>query len=398
MNEIWNDRSKKYQKMILKYLRYVLNDHLVLALLFFVGGLGLAYSNWLKTLEPGLWYLKPLLFLVLGMLTMVGQPILLLEEPDKIFLMAQEKNIQIYLKRSIRRSLFSAMLPLLVGSVLIFPLLALEFHNLLVVGILIFSTLIGLFTNILTDYQMLFYGKKLKLIKQVLVIALIGIGVAFSPILGVIGLIGIFIFNLSLLGKIFKQGSFYWNKAIKVESNRMNRLYHFFSLFTTVKNIQPRVKRRKYADGIINFLSRKDTTFTYLYSRIIIRSGSQGNLMLRLLLLGALIEGFSNEILLKVLIGAVTTYLIVIQMVDVYRPVHENIFVRIYPINIENQEKDLLSVMKRIILISAIFLTAIGLISNHSLEFILGSVMAQLAIAIVLLKWFVPRYIKKLKN
>ncbi|TLQ03929.1 ABC transporter permease [Pediococcus stilesii] len=397
MNEIWNDRSKKYQKMILKYLRYVLNDHLVLALLFFVGGLGLAYSNWLKTLEPGLWYLKPLLFLVLGMLTMVGQPILLLEEPDKIFLMAQEKNIQVYLKRSIRRSLFSAMLPLLAGSVLIFPLLALEFHNLLVVGILIFSTLIGLFANILTDYQMLFYGKNLKLIKQVLVIALIGIGVAFSPILGVIGLIGIFIFNLSLLGKIFKQGSFYWNKAIKFESNRMNRLYHFFSLFTTVKNIQPRVKRRKYADGIINFLSSKNTTFTYLYSRIIIRSGSQGNLMLRLLLLGALIEGFSNEILLKVLIGAVTTYLIVIQMVDVYRPVHENIFVRIYPINIENQEKDLLSVMKRIILISAIFLTVIGLISNHSLEFILGSVMAQLAVAIVLLKWFVPRYIKKLK-
>lgn len=53
MNELWNSRTKQYQKMIMRYLKYVLNDHLVLALLFFGGGIGLAYSNWLKEIHPG---------------------------------------------------------------------------------------------------------------------------------------------------------------------------------------------------------------------------------------------------------------------------------------------------------------------------------------------------------
>ena len=42
MNELWNSRTKQYQKMIMRYLKYVLNDHLILALLFFGGGIGLA--------------------------------------------------------------------------------------------------------------------------------------------------------------------------------------------------------------------------------------------------------------------------------------------------------------------------------------------------------------------
>ena len=83
-------------------------------------------------------------------------------------------------------------------------------------------------------------------------------------------------------------------------------------------------------------------------------------------------------------------------MVDIYRPVHENVFIKIYPVSPDAAEKDLLSVMKRIILISAIFLTLIGLISNLSWNFLVASVVTQGIVAVILLKWFIPRYIKKL--
>jgi Predicted ABC-type exoprotein transport system, permease component len=45
MNEIWKKRRASYQKMLLKYLRYVFNDHFVIALLFLFGAFGLSYSN-----------------------------------------------------------------------------------------------------------------------------------------------------------------------------------------------------------------------------------------------------------------------------------------------------------------------------------------------------------------
>ena len=45
MLELWKKRQAKHQKQMFKYLRYVLNDHFVLALLFLLGGLGLSYSD-----------------------------------------------------------------------------------------------------------------------------------------------------------------------------------------------------------------------------------------------------------------------------------------------------------------------------------------------------------------
>lgn len=396
MNEIWNERAAKYQKMVLKYLRYVLNDHLVLALLFLIGGLGLAYANWLKTLQLDVWYIKPVILIVLVLLTLIGRPVLLLEKPDKVFLMAQEKNISTYLTKSIKRTLFSVTLPLIIGNILVFPLLALEYHQIFKVSCLVLTVIIGTFANVLFKYQQLYYNRSNQFINPVIIGIVVAIGVMVDARLGVLLAFGVLINRILTIKKIFIKESFDWNHAIQIELNRMGQLYHFFSLFTTVKNIQPVVKRRKYADGLIRFLAGKQTIFTYLYPRMIVRSGNQGSLMLRLLFLGMLIEGYSNEVLLKVVIGAVITDLIVVQMVDVYRPVHENIFIKVYPTTVSNEEKSLLSVMKRIILISAIFLTLAGLITSFSVEFLLASVGTQLVVAILLLKWFIPRYIKKI--
>lgn len=49
MNNFFQLRLAKHQKKMMKYLRYVLNDHFVLVCLFLFGGVGFYYSNWLKT-------------------------------------------------------------------------------------------------------------------------------------------------------------------------------------------------------------------------------------------------------------------------------------------------------------------------------------------------------------
>ena len=37
MNNLWNQRLNKYQKKLLKYLRFVFNDHFIIALFFILG-------------------------------------------------------------------------------------------------------------------------------------------------------------------------------------------------------------------------------------------------------------------------------------------------------------------------------------------------------------------------
>ncbi|MBF7137505.1 ABC transporter permease [Pediococcus pentosaceus] len=398
MNELWNSRTKQYQKMVMRYLKYVLNDHLILALLFFGGGIGLAYSNWLKEIHPGTWYIKPLVLIGGVLLTLLGNPVLLLKLPDKVFLVPKEKDIHQYLGKSVKRSLISVVLPTLIGNIILFPLLALEYHHVEVAVAITATIFLGGMANVLRKYQTLYFDTSLSKMWFHLLVMLIavGLGTWISPMGGLILMAINLIFRVVLLNQVFKTKRFNWNYAIDLENSRMQRLYHFFSLFTNVKQVGAEVKRRKYADGLVHILSGKPTLFTYLYPRIMIRSGNQGSLMLRLLLLGMVIEDYSQQIPLKVIVGGLTIYLMVIQMVDIYRPVHENVFIKIYPVSPDAAEKDLLSVMKRIILISAIFLTLIGLISNLSWNFLVASVVTQGIVAVILLKWFIPRYIKKL--
>ena len=86
--------------------------------------------------------------------------------------------------------------------------------------------------------------------------------------------------------------------------------------------------------------------FSYLYSIMIVRSGDLGSLMIRLLIVGMLIVAYSDQEWLKLMVGALTTYLIVIQLVDVYRPVQANSMVQVYPVDAEMAQKGLLSVLK----------------------------------------------------
>ena len=138
--------------------------------------------------------------------------------------------------------------------------------------------------------------------------------------------------------------------------------------------------------------------FSYLYSIMIVRSGDLGSLMIRLLIVGMLIVAYSDQEWLKLMVGALTTYLIVIQLVDVYRPVQANSMVQVYPVDAEMAQKGLLSVLKRIILLSAILLTLAGCVTNWSLSFLGWAIVVQAITAWLLTQWLVPRYIKKINR
>ncbi|MGX9798974.1 ABC transporter permease [Pediococcus acidilactici] len=399
MNELWQRRAKAYQNEILKYLKYVLNDHLVLALLFFGGGLGLAYADWLKTLQPLPSYGLCLVVVVTFLLTLFGQPVLLLKTPDPVFLLGQEKNIASYLKKSLRRTLISTLVPVGIGSIILFPLLALAFHQLVWVLTVILTAVLGSFVNILTRYQGYYFvgsrlGRRITLVIDAIIVSLVTV----HPLIAIALMVIWLLLEWRRLGWLMKNGRFDWQSAVEAEQKRTGRLYRFFSLFTTVKNLPVKAKRRRYADGVVKFLAGKSSMFSYLYSIMIVRSGDRGSLMLRLLFLGMLVSAYSDQMWLKLMVGALTTYLIVIQLVDVYRPVQANTMVQVYPVDAEMAQKGLLSVLKRIILLSAILVTLAGCATNFTIAFLGWTVVVQSATTLWLTRWLVPRYIKKINK
>lgn len=99
MDGLYGKRQSDYFKQIFKYLRYVLNDFFVLSVLFALGGLGLAYSDYVKSLShpSNLWYSKPLLVLIAIFLLQIGKPKTLLKKQMRFFA-HKESEMGQYLK------------------------------------------------------------------------------------------------------------------------------------------------------------------------------------------------------------------------------------------------------------------------------------------------------------
>ena len=99
MNNLWKKRLNLYLKRMIKYYRYVFNDHFVIALLFLLGGISYTYSNFIKSLNVDLSYpwAKPVVIIALLVMLQFGKVGTLIDEPDKVFLLPQEKGMREYL-------------------------------------------------------------------------------------------------------------------------------------------------------------------------------------------------------------------------------------------------------------------------------------------------------------
>lgn len=396
MSELWNNRSRSYHKMIFKYLRYVLNDHLVLAMMFFMGGAGLAYSSWLSGISSGNTLIRPLVLVATSFATILGKPILLLQEPDKIFLLPQEDLIsKDFVKHSYRLTAFSRFIIMIIVLLIATPLLGLILHTWLAAGLFSLQMIFASLINLKLDYQQFFFnkGKIQWWFKLIGAMVLATLGLVISPILSLV--VTIIIGGLVWFGSDH-HGNFDWLSAIGFEAKRMNGLYRFFSLFTNVPQLETKPKRRRYLDPLILILSPKSSSpFEYIYGRAILRGGELGSLVLRLLVIAVLIIGFSSNLELKVLISAVSLYLMAVQSVAVYPQVGQNVLTKIYPLEVDAAQKALRNIILKLSIGFSIVLIITSTISMTGFIDLMWIILGQVVVIFLVTLWFIPRYVKK---
>ncbi|TGY52811.1 ABC transporter permease [Ligilactobacillus murinus] len=391
MLDLWKMRQKTHQKQMFKYLRYVLNDHFILALLFILGGLALSYSNYLKALSPQaeIWYAKPLVLLILVISLQVGRLATLLKPADIVFISPRQAEMGQYLQKALQSSLIFAWVfdTLVMLALTPFSLVAAK----LTVVQLIFLWLLLLVLKylqlerkLLGLYQVQFASGRWK---WFLDIGFCGLLLGTSLYLDPLYLLLVAALLTGYIDKSKKalttQAVFNWEVAIETENERMLQLYRFFALFTDVPNLQVAAKRRRYLDRLLP-QAKPGGSFTYLYWRALVRNGETSGLVLRLTVLGAVILYFITEPWLALALAVLFVYLLGFQLFSLYHHYDEVVFMHIYPLDPGNKQKAFQKMLGQLLFVIAVIFTLVSWIQLQNILFSL-EFLGVLVLEIVLL-------------
>ena len=381
MDGLYRKRQSDYFKQIFKYLRYVLNDFFVLSVLFALGGLGLAYSDYVKSLShpSNLWYSKPLLVLIAIFLLQIGKPKTLLKK-------AKESEMGQYLKRSFFSSYLSGAAIVFVGGLVLVPFMLFacdvpKSDVCLIIFLMLASKTFVLLAEFAEFYDEKFSSLLFELIFRVLlpVLALL-LALFLNAVLSLCLMLGAIFFLIQNIRQSAYQKMFRWNFAIEKETARMMELYRFFNLFCDVPYVVAKAKRRRFLDAFLP-KPNPENPYRYLYVRCLARSGEYSSLLIRLLVLGSVILAFLDTYL-SLLIAAVFLYMLGFQLIPLATNYDEIVFMHIYPQGFEKKINDFRGVLRTVMLVAAFIFAIFCLIGTGQ------PLMALEALAIMLVETF----------
>ncbi|MGT2742363.1 ABC transporter permease [Streptococcus plurextorum] len=285
MNRLFIKRRQQFHKQCLNYLKYVLNDHFVLVLLFLAGFLLYQYSQLLRQFPDNPFgVITALLALILVSLSF-GSPATYLESADQLYLLPKEKELVSWIKQA-------------------------GLYAFLIWGGLQMLLLIGLYPIFLALGRSLWEF------------------IALATIL----LIVKFLVMQFKVGKLLSGNQLNWQIAIEAERRRQQTILKFFALFTKVKGISSSVKRRSYLDGVTKWLAKTPKkTWQNLYLRAFLRSGDYLALTLRLAFLALLAVLFIKEYWLGAGIAFFFNYLLAFQLLALAKHYDYQYLTQLFP-------------------------------------------------------------------
>lgn len=362
MDELWQKRRQAYHKRLLKYLRYVLNDHFVLALLFICGAVAYNYNNFLKTyaLSQGLGWTRIIIALILGLALSFGRLATFLEPADLVFLAPKESDLKHYLKKSFVYTSLVCLCEQAVFYLLLCPYLKIILNfslgQLICLGLsqLLLKEL-GLYWDYLRGFAPLKQVGFMKLASLILVVL-----ASYFPLGGLI-LSGGFWLGC-LYGLKVNQQVVAWKFLIEKEAARMQGLYRFFNLFTDVNLVTTSAKRRKYLDWLLP----TRPAYTFLYLRGFMRTSEYLGIYLRLTVLGSLLLIFIKNYYLACGVAGLFLYLIGLQLFSLSDRYQEIVFVYLYPLSDKQQLREFSGVLLRLLVPVCIIFSTLVLVTGQN--------------------------------
>ncbi|MBO0421290.1 ABC transporter permease [Enterococcus plantarum] len=405
MSGFFGIRLARHLKKMMKYMRYVFNDHFILVCVFLLGGLGFYYSQVLKTLPANFVWGRPIILIFWLALLQIGRIATLAEEADKVFILPKEPEMNRYLNRAIRYSFWIPLVALFLLGGMSMPLVVVStgwafstfFYFIVMLGILKASHLrlqkYELYQISSREYYLWF------LLWFITSLVAIVLSLYVVPIAGpLIALVQVVFFYI-LLNKKEQTVSLDWERMIQKEKNRMHRIYQFIHLFTDVPEISSSVKRRKFLDPLLGKIKKtSQNTYLYLYARSFLRGSEYSGLFIRLVLVAGVILFFLKEFWISMGVSVLFVYLIGFQLIPIYTQFDYMVMTHLYPVPDGQKKQAVSKLVTVLLLVAALLFSVFVLIALPDLKEGLMVVVALIVEVLLFAKFYVPYRLKKMEG
>ncbi|SEK27135.1 ABC-2 type transport system permease protein [Carnobacterium iners] len=375
MEDIWKKRSAHYQKKMIRYSKYILNDHFVIVCLFLFGALGYAYSELLKTLSENFIHGRIIAVFYFMFLILIGKLATFLKEADIVFLLPKEKELKGYLQLARRYSMILPAVIIVFGTSIIMPLLVAT-SSFKFTDIFFFVVYLVIIKNIELEVQHLcmkisFRQLKIKIKILFLFVSFIGkfLLIFLSPLVGIAYALLLTILWFNYAVKYRDHFLYQWQSMVKDETTRVQRIYQFINLFTDVPIMKSTVRRRRYLDFFLNKSKRQyQKTYSYLYTRAFLRGTEYSGLFIRLMLIAMVLILFAEPFMLQLLLALLFLYLTGFQLIPLYFHFDNMAMAVLYPIDPLQKLKAIKQLLFTLLLIESLGIVVISLVSVSLLE------------------------------
>lgn len=365
MNDLYALRRKRHLEKMMKYLKYVFNDHFMIVLFFIIGGAGLYYSMMLKQCQPPLQWPLWLCVILTPIVLHIGKIATLVEEADKVFLLPKESAMYHYLEQSRKSSIWLPALVILMVIGVLMPVLVLThrftFASFFILVILMWGLKWGEMTTQI-QHVYLAQGKRdiIRIGYYIVATVVMAIAMFLSPIIALVLMVVMVIVMQVYIKKQVDTGILNWDELVEKEEKRLLVIYRFINLFTDVPEVKVSIHRRAYLDGIYRFIkpTQRDT-FLYLYMRHFVRSNEYSGLFIRLTLIGGILLLLNTSFYISLVMALVFVYLLLFQLVPLYRQFDPNVMTRLYPVSTEMKQRNIKTMLQGLgVIMSVIFFIA----------------------------------------
>src|SRR5690625_1448703 len=347
---LFKQRLSAHLKETNRYLKYIFNGHLAIAMFFLISAIAVYYQQWLAQLPanfPTAWIIG----VIFGVLVSYNPVKTLLQEPDLVFLLPAEQKMDDYFKNALRYSFVNQLLITLFVVAAVSPL---YFHYYAERGgrsfLLILVVLIIIKAcNLIANWWMLKFRDKNSRYLDQIVRLFVNSAIFIFMIKGDMVLAGIvtIIFILLLVYDLSisqKQAGIAWDLLVEKDRNRMQAFYRIANMFTDVPHLKSRTKKRRWLVALVNKCTPVDKkhTYDYLYRITFIRSVDYLEMYIRLIIIGGLLIYYVPNDWMKMLFALLFIYLSSFQMITLYQHYRTNIWLDLYPVTIEERRRDVI--------------------------------------------------------
>jgi ABC-2 type transport system permease protein len=333
--QLWRDRLGLEMRNMRRYLRYMLNGHLLFVLMIALGGGALAYHRWVQTL-PSTFPYATVAAVVFSFALTFGSIRTLFQEADIVFLLPVEAKLRPYIQQAFVMSFvlhgYGLLLLLLVAA----PL----HHRFSSVSLWLFFLVLLMLKgwNLWISWKGNYFIEPS--FHRLSIVVRFGMNALFlyfllvsAPVLFLLALTMIAISVAIYLQQATKQKGWKWERIIEQEAKAVRTFYRIANMFTDVPQWKEEAKRRRWLDFIVEMIPYgQQNTFLYLYVRTWIRAGGYLGLYIRLIAIGLLLLYIVPTEYGKIAASLFFLYITGFQLFALIDHHRTNMLIRLYPL------------------------------------------------------------------